>query len=48
MPQKPRKNQSQSSYMSSCIKELKKEGKSAAKAREICAAVWFSYKKKKR
>jgi hypothetical protein len=46
MPQKPKKNQSQSSYMASCIKELKAEGKSAAKAREICAAVWHSNKKK--
>lgn len=47
MPQKPKKNQSQSSYMSSCVKELKAEGKSAKKAREICAAVWHKNRGKK-
>jgi hypothetical protein len=48
MPQKPKKNQSQSSYMSSCVKELKAEGKSSEKAREICTAVWYSNKEKKK
>ena len=52
MPYKPKKGQSQSSYMSSCVKGLKTEGKSPAKAAEMCSAVWYanrpSKKKKKR
>lgn len=52
MPNRPTKGQSRSSYMSSCVKGLKAEGKSPAKAAEMCAAVWYanrpSKKKKKR
>jgi hypothetical protein len=48
MPSKPRKNERRDSYMSRCVKELKNEGTSGTKAKDICAAVWFSNKKRKK
>lgn len=33
--------------MSRCVEELKKEGETPSKAKKICAAVWFSNKKKR-
>ena len=41
MPDKPRKNESQDSYMERCVDALKKEGKTPKKARDICYAVWL-------
>lgn len=46
MPDKPKKGQSRSSYMSSCVRKLKAEGESPEKAREICFAVWMGNKKR--
>ncbi len=46
MPRKPKANQTRESYMSSCVSDLKAEGTSAKKAREICFAVWMGNKKK--
>jgi len=48
MPSKPTKGQSQSSYMSGCVRGLKAEGKSPGKAAEMCSAVWYANKKKKK
>jgi hypothetical protein len=47
MPNKPSKSDTQSSYMSKCIKLLKGEGKSTSKAKELCAAIWYQSKKRK-
>ena len=46
MPQKPKADQTRQEYMSSCVANLKAEGESAKKAREICFAVWMGNKKK--
>lgn len=32
--------------MSSCVRDLKKEGKSPGKAKDMCYAAWMSYKGK--
>jgi hypothetical protein len=44
MPQPPGKDDTRESYMSKCVKQLKKEGKSDKKASEICYAVWMGHK----
>lgn len=44
IPNKPSKGETQEHYMSKCVKELKGEGKSSKKAREMCSAVWYKYR----
>jgi len=48
MPYPPKKRQSQESYMSGCVRGLKAEGKSPAKAAQICSAVWSTNKSSKK
>lgn len=46
MPEKPRADQTRQEYMRECVDNLKSEGRSPGKARDICFAVWMEYKGK--
>ena len=48
MPKQPSKSQNREQYMSSCVEQLVGEGKPKKKAIDMCLAVWYQYRGKKK